>query len=179
MAPRSTIFQGDKKSCTKCKVIKTLADFYTTGKKVGGEPKYNSWCKLCVKEKMASYHKSVYGPEKFSFVVKKRTQSVRAYLQYLLAKARKRAPVEVDISHLLCLWDEQGGKCALSGWDMTMILGKGVVGTNISIDRIDSDFGYVPGNVQLVCRMVNVAKSNYTMYEFLQMCESVVRRKDG
>ena len=33
------------KACTKCNNIFELSNFYTTGKKVDGTPKYNSWCK--------------------------------------------------------------------------------------------------------------------------------------
>jgi hypothetical protein len=32
----------------------------------------------------------------------------------------------------------------------------------VSVDRIDSSKGYVPGNVQLVCKWVNLAKQDYS-----------------
>ncbi len=37
----------------------------------------------------------------------------------------------------------------------------------MSIDRIDSSKGYVPGNVQLVCKFVNLGKSGHSQVEVL------------
>ena len=77
------------------------------------------------------------------------------------------------------LWGRQGGKCALTGWEMTARLGDGVVNTNASIDRIDSSGGYDLSNIQIVCRVANMAKSNLTMAEFIKMCRSIVENYDG
>ena len=45
---------------------------------------------------------------------------------------------------------------------------------NISIDRIDSSKGYIKGNIQLVCGIVNVMKSDSSEDEFLQLCKKIV-----
>jgi hypothetical protein len=67
------------------------------------------------------------------------------------------------------LWDRQDGKCAVTGIPMTHIQGAGVrIYTNVSIDRIDSDFGYVPDNVRLVCKAVNFMKHSMTDRELVQ-----------
>jgi hypothetical protein len=79
----------------------------------------------------------------------------------------------------LCdIWEAQKGLCAITGWQMTMRLADGVVSTNASIDRINSEIGYIPGNVQLVCRCVNVAKHDLTMDEFVMLCAAVVKGKN-
>jgi hypothetical protein len=62
---------------------------------------------------------------------------------------------------------------------MTMELANGVVSTNCSLDRIDSGHGYVVGNVQLVCRAANVAKSDLSTADFLKMCRAVVEKGNG
>lgn len=168
------------KFCTKCDTALPLREFYTTGKKVSGEPKYNSWCKACVSEKQASYHRRTWGPDRLQRSAFKRTKSARAYLTYLRGKAlqrKKGAVLSVDALELL--WGVQGGKCALTGWDMTMELGRGSVPTNCSIDRVYSDRGYEVGNVQLVCRAANVAKSDLTQADFVAMCRSVVEANRG
>ncbi len=168
------------KLCTKCKGALPLDHFYTTGKKVSGEPKYNSWCKACVSTKQASYHKRTWGPDKLQHTAFKRTKSSRAFLSYLRSKAIQRNKGEViSLDALELLWNTQGGKCALTGWDMTMELGRGVVPTNCSLDRIDSSEGYVVGNVQLVCRAANVAKSDLTTKDFITLCRSVVEAHNG
>lgn len=168
------------KICTKCQCAKPLANFYTTGKKVDGSAKYNSWCKSCAKEKMASYHRRIWGREQLEYTAYKRTKNTRAYLSYLLGKAKRRGECEITLDYLCNLWKKQGGKCAITGWELTMRLADGVVPTNASIDRIDSSIGYRPGNVQLVCRCANVAKHDLSMGEFVMLCEAVLERaKDG
>ena len=48
-------------------------------------------------------------------------------------------------------------------------------GTNISIDRIDSEQGYVPDNIRLVCDRVNKMKSNMTDGDFYFWCAVLAR----
>ena len=164
-----------RKICTKCREERSITQFYTTGKTVSGGPKYNSWCKTCAAAKQAEYHKRTWGPDKLQHSAFKRTKSVKSYLTYLRSKAvsRKKGSEVVSADALEILWHAQKGKCALTGWDMTMELGKGSVPTNFSIDRINSDIGYEVGNVQLVCRAANVAKSNLSLSDFLLLCRSV------
>jgi hypothetical protein len=181
---KSPAWVDDKKSikkCTKCEGAFPLSDFYTTGYKVSGERKYNSWCKPCVSKKQASYHKMTWSDEKMQFTAFKRTKSVRSFLQYLRSKAIQRKNNEnfISLDELENLWFKQNGKCALTGWDLTMTLGKGVVNTNCSLDRIDSSIGYFKGNVQLVCRSANVAKNNLSMSEFLNLCKSISKKHNG
>lgn len=163
------------KICTKCDKDLNISFYYTTGFKVSGERKYNSWCKSCIAQKQSSYHQKTWGDEKLKFTSFKRTKSIKSYLQYLRSKAIQRSGLK-DIISLECLenlWNKQNGKCALTGWDLTMDLGNGVVNTNCSLDRIDSSLGYVDGNVQLVCRIANISKSNMSMLDFLELCKSV------
>jgi len=179
MPKKSTIRPDGLKPCTKCGELKPVDGFYTTGIKADGSAKYNSWCKICSKTKMSSYHKNTYGPEKLSHSARIRTRSVRTYMQYLLAKARRRLGASIDTSYLEHLWEKQQGKCALTGWVMTMKLGEGVIPTNASIDRINSTLGYAEGNVQLVCRAANVAKSDLKPELFLALCAAVSEKANG
>lgn len=167
-----------EKTCTKCGESLPITGFYTTGKKVSGAPKHNSWCKSCIAIKQASYHKRTWGPMRLQFSAQKRTRNARSFLSYLRQKAtqRKKDGDVVSLDALETLWFAQQGKCALTGWPMTMELGNGVVQTNCSIDRIDSNKGYVVGNVQLVCRIANVAKSSLTTSDFANLCKAVVTK---
>jgi hypothetical protein len=165
------------KACSKCSKSLELSDFYTTGKKVDGSPKYQSWCKSCISFKMKSYHKKTWGDEKLQFTAFKRTKSVRAYITYLRQKAIKRKNSCLSIDKLEEIWNKQDGKCALTGWEMTMVLGKGNIDTNASIDRIDSNLEYVENNVQFICRSVNVFKSNATEELLYKMCEAIIENK--
>lgn len=86
----------------------------------------------------------------------------------------KRRQFELSFDFLLDLWTKQEGKCALSGVPMTFIVGKKKVPTNITIDRINSSVGYIPGNVHLVCYIANIMKNVLTMEEFYLWCSRIV-----
>lgn len=165
------------KACTKCAKSLHVSSFYTSGKKVNGSPKYASWCKNCVSEKQASYHLRTWGTEKLKYTAFKRTKSARSFLNYLRSKAKQRKKNEeiISLDALELLWNSQNGLCALTKWPMTMELANGVVPTNCSLDRINSNLGYVVGNVQLVCRAANVAKHDLTQSEFVNLCKAVVQ----
>jgi hypothetical protein len=45
--------------------------------------------------------------------------------------------------------------------------------TNVSIDRIDSTKGYTIDNVQLVCVVLNIAKSNLPQNDYIDWCKKV------
>jgi len=77
-----------------------------------------------------------------------------------------RLDIQIDHEHLMELYKKQYGKCVITGLEMTH---KHDCHFAASIDRVDSDLGYVPGNVQLVCQAVNLAKrhhSNESIREF-------------
>jgi hypothetical protein len=79
----------------------------------------------------------------------------------------------LSLKFLKNLYNSQDGKCALSGIKMTAKLHSGKVNTNISIDRIDSNLGYSENNVQLVCYIVNMMKSNLPMETFISYCSKI------
>lgn len=80
----------------------------------------------------------------------------------------------LTLEYMLGLYDAQKGRCAISGREMTLIRGQGRVETNMSIDRINSKQGYVPGNVQLVCAFCNKLKGAMSMEELVAFCQDVV-----
>lgn len=49
----------------------------------------------------------------------------------------------------------------------------GVKIETIGLDRIDSNFGYILGNVKSCCRWCNIMKSNYTEEEFINKCNKI------
>jgi hypothetical protein len=74
----------------------------------------------------------------------------------------------LTIEYLMSLWDNQSGRCVLTKKKMTY---KFNCLFSVSIDRIDSDKGYVEGNIQLVCQAINYAKNKFTNQEFLRFWE--------
>jgi hypothetical protein len=109
-----------------------------------------------------------------------RRKTPRFNLYSTLRLAKKRAEVTIDVEYLLNLFEEQKGFCALSGIKMTWATGK-TKPTSISIDRIDNSKGYIPGNVRLICVVVNAFKSTQTddeLYEFAKtLVENMAKTK--
>lgn len=64
---------------------------------------------------------------------------------------------------------ERGGD-----WGMKNAFGTGASNPrSCSIDRINSELGYVPGNIQLVTAKTNMAKGNMNNKEFIKYCKQV------
>lgn len=86
----------------------------------------------------------------------------------------KKHECDIDLQYLKQLWEQQDGKCALTGIPMTPRLLKGnSCPTTASLDRIDSTQGYVKNNVQFVCCSINLAKNNYTQTEILSFIDMI------
>jgi len=66
---------------------------------------------------------------------------------------------DIDFEYLNKMYKSQDGKCAITGLAMVH---KWNSPYSISCDRIDSSCGYIRGNVQLVCKWVNLGKHNFT-----------------
>lgn len=66
------------------------------------------------------------------------------------------------------------GRCAMTGWEISLDYGN----TTASLDRIDSDKGYTPGNIQWVHSMVNMAKNRYSQERFVEMCKAVANNNE-
>lgn len=113
--------------------------------------------------------KNVY---KDRYTVIHRSLNPRNFLQCLANKKVSRR--SLDVHFLVQLYEDQQGKCAISGRDMTYIAGEGRVPTNISIDRIDSSLGYEAGNIQLVCIQANKMKAELSMFDLQTWCSDIL-----
>lgn len=94
-------------------------------------------------------------------------------LQKIKWNARRRSrtlPIDIDAVYLDELWEFQKGKCAYTGRSLE-------IGVTASVDRIDSNLGYVKGNVQWLHKDVNKAKMALTDYEFVALCVEVANFK--
>lgn len=75
------------------------------------------------------------------------------------SRSPKRRVITITEDEVVALWGSQSGHCAIS--EMPMLYQFNNLRA-VSIDRIDSEKGYIPGNVQLVCRWINLAKNNFS-----------------
>ena len=84
--------------------------------------------------------------------------------------------IDLSIEHLWKLFLKQNRKCALSGQDLYFGSHQSIGLTrkgNASLDRIDSNKGYVKDNVQWVHKDVNLMKQSYDQKYFLDTCKQI------
>ena len=77
---------------------------------------------------------------------------------------------------------DQNRKCALTGKELNFVrnYGRGKKGKGVqtaSLDRIDSQRGYVSGNIQWVNVKINKLKSDFNEAEFIALCYAVANYK--
>lgn len=119
-----------------------------------------------------------------SIVKKYHQSSPRNFLKTLLLRvsrdsttqtARKpgdpRDNLDINLDYLLELWDKQEGKCAITYLPMTHQYRSLY---SISIDRIDNAIGHVRGNIQLVCKAVNLAKGPHSNHDIIKLISDIV-----
>lgn len=155
------------RKCPYCKRTLSLERFYTrsgpAARKSGrfGEP--YGYCKHCNKKKMAGT------PYK--------------YFSGIMHRIRRRSDFkgfdhDVDKDYLVELFTRQKGLCAISNMPLKLERGEGDVWDNCSVDRIDCDLGYMKGNVRLVCRAVNIMRSNMEDEELFFWCRKILSNLD-
>lgn len=74
----------------------------------------------------------------------------------------------LTLEFLKSQWLKQEGRCPYTNIQMELprVMRDRVHSLNAaSLDRIDSDLGYVQGNVEFVCRFVNLGKNGYSKEE--------------
>lgn len=149
------------KVCTKCNSNLPFGNFPRHKHTYDG---FDSWCKKCRR----AYRYEV-------------NQTLDSHIRAILARAkedRRKLKVEIDLQYLKNLWDTQEGKCAISGlvMDHTRNPRKHNL-YNASLDRIDSSQGYIVGNVQWLCWMVNRMKGENTLEQLLEICNNIVNHQ--
>lgn len=129
------------KKCVKCNTYRPLEDYDIS------HGSHRNACKMCIEAERR----------------KKWSSNYEEYLRKLYQSAKsarsKKMPFNIELQHLIDLWQRQEGKCALSGVTMTHHRdGSGKKEFNASIDRIDQNQGYEPYNIHLVCYRVNILR---------------------
>ena len=104
---------------------------------------------------------------KNSFDSRSKDKMVLAVLQKRMYGINRRTSKKgfecnINCEYLCKMYYEQDGLCAISGVDMDIDLYSGRNKNSLSIDRIDSNVGYVIGNIQLVCDFANRMKLDYS-----------------
>lgn len=154
--------------CYRCQTWKPVADFYPDKiAKVG----LRGRCKQCDKHDVNSLHTNSLDRALKNLLIRHKSNGRNG------SKRRQAFTYEGEITleTLHGMWYEQDGKCAVTGVPMTHIQGEGFrVWTNVTIDRINPDIGYVIENTRLVCRAVNYMKAAMTDEQMFQWCRAIL-----
>lgn len=85
---------------------------------------------------------------------------------------------DINLSYLQELWNIQNGICPYTG--IKMILPRNLSDYDkihspqkASLDRINSSYGYIKGNVEFVCSSVNLAKNSFTREEMMNFFSKI------
>jgi hypothetical protein len=87
------------------------------------------------------------------------------------SKTKRQIAPEITKQDLIDQWNAQNGKCAYTGWEMSLDTGSKLIA---SLERRDSSRGYSRDNIVLVCWLANCAKNTLTLDQFIQLCGAVV-----
>lgn len=147
---------------------------------------YNKTYNVVNKDKISAQHRESYQRDKTKRIAAVRAavqRSPQAFITHMVGRLKKPSnvrkkrsgklvserklailnDVQIDRHYMVAMWDYQKGKCAMTGLPMTHQFNDL---NAASIDRRDSQLGYIPGNVQLVCQWVNKAKGNHPDTDF-------------
>ena len=93
---------------------------------------------------------------------------------YLNKAKNRKHDFDLTEDYLQSLWDTQEGICPITNYKMPLYNSKEKnTPYTASLDRIDSNKGYVKGNVQFVCYSANLAKQAFTNNQILEFFKSV------
>jgi hypothetical protein len=88
----------------------------------------------------------------------------------------KYGKTDIDLEYLKQLYEEQNGKCPMTGIGMKLRTNKRKELTGpetASLDRIDNSKGYVKGNVRFVTYMYNIARNKFSDEDVIDFCRAV------
>lgn len=153
--------------CHKCLKYLIITDFYVQ-KELTYRMSCSRKCKYCINMQYQKRKKDCKGYG----------LGIHHILNHRFLALRYRSKsdkLDFDTQYLQELWNKQEGKCALSGIAMTFLRYTGRISTNVSVDRIDSQYDYRKNNIQLVCMAVNQMKNDLIFNDFLYFCENIVK----
>jgi hypothetical protein len=101
------------------------------------------------------------------------------YYKKIESNAKKRGlEFNIDIDYLYNLYLNQNKKCALTGVDINIVSTSVRVKYHLntaSLDRINSDVGYVIGNVRWLHKSINQLKSDLSDDDLIYMCNLIIK----
>ena len=97
-----------------------------------------------------------------------------------LKSRSKDLEFNINAEDIKNLYEQNNGLCALSGIKMTTDTymtnddERSINKYNMSIDRIDSNKGYTIDNIQLICTVINIMKTDLPNDEFIEYTNKIL-----
>lgn len=91
-------------------------------------------------------------------------------------KKTKFQSFNITLTYLKNLWENQNGICAISGVKMELPASLSETRGSpfcASLDRIDSEIGYIQGNVQFVTQFCNLGKRDFETEKILNFIQAI------
>lgn len=85
-------------------------------------------------------------------------------------------PFNITPEYLQTLYENQQGKCALTGLPIEFKEHYLQGSQTSSLDRINSDYGYIVGNLQWVHKDINFMKGLLSQKRFIELCSLVTQK---
>jgi hypothetical protein len=149
------LVKSHKKRCGICGIIKELEEFHKHKSRVGG---VCDECRECAcNRNKRRYAAARFGPERLA--------SFRQHSRHL------NLPFNLTEEDLERLWEKQEGMCFYSKIPMVFTIG---CYNTVSVDRKNSNKGYVMDNLVLCCDKINVMKGEGSYELLFNICKSVI-----
>ncbi len=101
-------------------------------------------------------------------------KALAAKISYAKGRAKKmELPFDITVDEMLDAYASQQGKCHYTGRPLDYKPGSP---DTLSIDRVDSNRGYVKDNVVLCLWTINLMKQDLDLTEFVSMCKIIAER---
>lgn len=140
-----------EKYCKRCN--KNTKHRFINDKRPNRKPYYS--CSICLRNNSEKHRKKDW----FSYLAQK-------------ANARKRpGSIKITKDIIYNLWIKQNEKCALSGQQLDI----NSKWWRPSLDRIDSNKGYIENNIRIVAWIINHSRGDLTDSEFIEMCIKIAQ----
>lgn len=153
-----------KMECRRCNEIKLLELF----SKRRDNSKYDVWETACIKCESERKNK-VSQKRALRMGLEWNIRNILRSIKNGLTK--RKLTIDIDIEYLVNLFNKQEGKCAYTGRKLVFDINNE---NRLSVDRYNSDKGYIKGNVRWVTWIVNNSKQDSTMEQYLKLCKDVL-----
>lgn len=130
-------------------------------------------CPTCKLLQNRKHRANLSNDEKLNKAIKFRWSGAKSRAE------KKGIMFDITEEFIKSLWEKQKGLCALSKIPMTYTFDNGRTFTNISIDQINPNAGYVEDNIQLVCMAINQMKSDMSLEELYMFSEALIKNKNN